>query len=452
MFKFRYLFLFMSSLFADFAFADYYEWVVQGTIAVYSSPSAACASKGTIINQRMSSTYTGGVRRETDTTFLCHELISPVAPYDFASYSSYSVPVYRYGSRCMPNTEYNPETGECKAPVSPPQSFEFLYCYNYDGGDGCAPGTQKGRPDSFCKDGELFEADYSPGTTDAECFSNIHPDGTSGTAVMCRVTATSSGQSCGADYSPEKPNNACPAGTKGGVFNGKHMCVPSGDGGETGGGETGGNGDGNEGGDTGGGESGGGNSGGNGNGTGGSGSGGNSGGGNTGGNGTGDSGSGGNSGGGNTGGNGNGTGDGDGSGGTGGNGNGSGTGGTGDGDGEGQQGSPSGEGVENCTDGGCGFGDLRKDPFDGEVRTFSASMEAFYDGISSSPISSSIKNIRFPTGGTCPVGSTNIDFGFGSFNIEFSEHCNFWQQISPIISAAFLALWAVVAVRVFLSA
>lgn len=422
MFKFRYLFLLALSLFSNSVFADYYSWTTYGSTTHHKSPSSACQAYD----------YYGvslvGIKKNSETSFYCL--------FDATCYKEYPCQVTsasRHGSSCPPNTEYNSETGECKAPVSPPQSFEFLYCYNYDGGDGCAPGTKKGRPASFCKDGELFEADYSPGTTDAECYAYRNSDDTSGPAVMCRVTATSSGQSCGADYSPEQPNNACPTGTKGGVVNGNKVCLPSGDGGETGGGETGGDGDGNEGGDTGGGESGGGEEGG-------------------GEEGGGDSGSGGNSGGGNSGGNGNGTGDGDGSGGTGGNGNGSGTGGTGDGDGEGQEGSPSGEGVENCIDGRCGFGDLRKDPFDGEVRTFSASMEAFYDGISSSPISSSIKNIRFPTGGTCPVGSTNIDFGFGSFDIEFLEHCNFWQQISPIISAAFLALWALVAVRVFLSA
>lgn len=421
MFKFRYLFLVILSLYSNIAFSSYYTWANKISPSVFSSPSAACQAIDIGLPFKT-------VEQDSESSFHC--------VYDgYCNYGSpcYNGKAYRSGDSCPPNTEYNPQTGECKAPVSPPQSFEFLYCYNYDGGDGCAPGTQKGRPDSFCKGGELFEADYSPGTTDAECFSYRNSDGSSGPAVMCRVTATSSGQSCGADYSPEQPNNACPAGTNAGVFNGRNVCVPSGNGGDTGGGETGGDGDGNEGGETGGGESGGGEEGG-------------------GEEGGGDSGSGGNSGGGNSGGNGNGTGDGDGSGGTGGNGDGSGTGGTGDGDREGEEGSPSGEGVENCTDGRCGFGDERANPFGGEVRSFSDSMAAFYDGISSSPISSSINNIQFPTGGTCPVGSTDISFGFGSFKVDFSEHCNFWQQISPIISAAFLALWAVVAVRVFLSA
>lgn len=427
MFNFRYFLMCALFIFSLTSHAEYYVW--HGGGQSNPSPHALCQAVMAIsfpdyapyAAEIYSDGKSGGC---TGTIFQ-----NPPSPTVHPTY----IGISRSGDSCPEGKEYNSQTGECKAPVSPPQSFEFLYCYNYDGGDGCAPGTQKGRPDSFCKDGELFEADYSPGTTDAQCYSYRNSDGSSGPAIMCSVTSTSSGQSCGADYSPEQPNNACPEGTKGGVVNGKKVCLPSGDGGETGGGETGGDGDGNEGGETGGGESGGGEEGG-------------------GEEGGGDSGSGGNSGGGNSGGNGNGTGDGDGSGGTGGNGDGSGTGGTGDGDGEGEEGSPSGEGVENCTDGRCGFGDERANPFGGEVRSFSDSMAAFYDGISSSPISSSINNIQFPTGGTCPVGSTDISFGFGSFKVDFSEHCNFWQQISPIISAAFLALWAVVAVRVFLSA
>jgi hypothetical protein len=74
------------------------------------------------------------------------------------------------------------------------------------------------------------------------------------------------------------------------------------------------------------------------------------------------------------------------------------------------------------------------------------------DGMKNSPLANSIGNIQFPTGGSCPTGSTSINIGFGSIGIEFSEHCNFWEQIAPILSAAFMALWSVIAVRVFLSA
>ena len=125
--------------------------------------------------------------------------------------------------------------------------------------------------------------------------------------------------------------------------------------------------------------------------------------------------------------------------------------GNGDGDGEGE-GTGSGEGVDNCESGRCDFGDERGDPFGGEVRSFSESLTAAMEGMKNSPLGNSIGNIQFPTGGSCPTGSTSINIGIGSIPIDFTEHCNFWQQIAPILSAVFLALWAIIAVRVFLSA
>lgn len=336
---------------------------------------------------------------------------------------------------CIPNHVYNSGTGEC-VPLPPePESFEFLFCYNYDGGDGCASGTNKGRPDSFCKNGVVFSADYNPSTTDASCYSYRNGDGTSGPAIMCSVTGTPTKQSCNTDYKTDTPDNSCPAGTVGGEFNNKRVCVPSstgggsGDGGKDGdnsgdggtdgdgsGGETGGDGDGN--GSDGDGD--------------GTGSGGNSGGGNNGG--------GGSNGGGDGNGDGNGTGDGSGNG-------------SGDGEGEGEEeGTGSGQGVELCESGRCEFGDEKSDFFGGEVRTYSESMSAIFEGMQNSPLSSAISNIKFPEGGTCPTGSTSIDIGIGVIPLTFTEHCNFWEQISPVLSAAFLALWSVIAVRVFLSA
>ncbi len=121
------------------------------------------------------------------------------------------------------------------------------------------------------------------------------------------------------------------------------------------------------------------------------------------------------------------------------------------GDGEGE-GSGSAEGVDNCESGRCDFGDERGDPFGGEVRSFSESLTAAMTGMKNSPLGNSIGNIQFPSGGSCPTGSTSINIGIGSIPIDFTEHCNFWQQISPILSAVFLAFWAILAVRVFLSA
>lgn len=412
MFNFMRVLLAGLVLFSGGAFAnDYYHWVTAyNGSATGPSPQAVCSE--VFGRMGMSSTYVAN----TETSGYC----------TYEGSGNTGPGVSRYGSSCPPDTQYNSETGECtskddECKTQEPERLEFLYCYDYEGTGGCSAGTATPRPSSFCSGGCAFEPNYSAPDADTDCYSYFSgSEGTpSGPAVMCGVTSKSSGAcSAGTPDDPvPSPSNECPSGTSAGVVNGKNICVPSSGGGSDGGDTGGGDGDG---GDTGGGNESGGDTGGDGDGTGGD-------------SGGGDTGSGGNTGGGNSG----GTGD------TGG------TGGTGDGEGEG---SGTGESVGNCDDGRCSFGDERGDPFDGEVRSFSESMEAFHSGLKSSPISSAISNIKFPSGGVCPTGSTSIHLGFGSIPIEFSEHCNLWAQIAPILSAVFLALWAIIAVRVFLSA
>lgn len=434
MFNFRYLFLLTLIFFSSGVFAEYYRFQTDTIHGV--------TGRGSSLNAAYSSSYLAGYSYRIDkvqhgqntVTFLVSALSNHSNP-DGSRAVVRSFSITRYGNRCPADTTYDEQLHECKAPASSPQSFEFLFCYNYDGGDGCAPGTNKGRPDSFCKNGIQFSADYNPSTTDASCYSYRNGDGTSGPAIMCSVTGTPTDQSCKTDYKTDTPDNSCPAGTVGGEVNNKRVCIPSGTGGGDGdGGEDGDNsGDGDGDGDGSGGETGG---DGDGNGSDGDGDG---------------TGSGGNSGGGGDGGggsNGGGDGNGDGNG----TGNGSGNG-TGDGEGEGEEeGIGSGQGVEFCESGRCEFGDEKSDFFDGEVRTYSESMSAIFEGMQNSPLNSAISNIKFPEGGTCPTGSMSIDIGIGVIPLTFEEHCNFWEQISPVLSAAFLALWSVIAVRVFLSA
>lgn len=435
MFNFMRVLLAGLLLLSSGAFAEHYYWTSEALPKGqrFNSPMEACQASVQYRNLNgndFAQPYTLTVQNGNPSKLMCSAYFRPWKYYGYGISS-----IYRHGDSCPVNTEYNEQTGECLAPEPEPESFEFLFCYNYDGGDGCAAGTNKGRPDSFCKNGVVFSADYNPSTTDASCYSYGNGDGTSGPAIMCSVTGTPTDQSCNNDYKTDTPDNSCPAGTVGGEVNNKRVCIPSGtgggdgDGGEDGdnsgngagsgdgsGGQTGGDGDGN--GSDGGGD--------------GTGSGGSSGGGNNGGDGSG-------------GGDGNGT-DGDGSG------NGSGNG-SGDGEGEGEEeGIGSGQGVEFCESGRCEFGDEKGDFFGGEVRTFSESMSAIFEGMQNSPLNSAISNIRFPEGGTCPTGSMSIDIGIGVIPLTFEEHCNFWEQISPVLSAAFLALWSVIAVRVFLSA
>ena len=48
----------------------------------------------------------------------------------------------------------------------------------------------------------------------------------------------------------------------------------------------------------------------------------------------------------------------------------------------------------------------------------------------------------------CPVGSVNL---FGQ-SVIFDSHCDLFASIKPILSAVFLALWSLLAVRIVLSA
>lgn len=123
----------------------------------------------------------------------------------------------------------------------------------------------------------------------------------------------------------------------------------------------------------------------------------------------------------------------------------------GDGDGNGDgEGGDGGEGGGTCEEETCGFGE--RDLFDGEVPTFAESFETIHSGIKNSPIGQSLSAISFPSGGTCPTGSISISMMGASIPLVFDSHCDLWGKIAPIISAAFLALWALLAVRVFLSA
>lgn len=82
------------------------------------------------------------------------------------------------------------------------------------------------------------------------------------------------------------------------------------------------------------------------------------------------------------------------------------------------------------------------------VPGYSDSLNAALSGIKRSPIGSAVSNIRWPTGGSCPVYSMQL---FNS-SISITEHCTVWDSVGSALSAVFLAIWAFAAVRVFLSA
>ncbi|MBA5093970.1 attachment protein [Pseudomonas aeruginosa] len=135
-------------------------------------------------------------------------------------------------------------------------------------------------------------------------------------------------------------------------------------------------------------------------------------------------------------------GDGGGDGGTGG-------GGTGGGDGSGEGGGTGGgTGLEGgCKDDSCAF--VKNNPFGTDkVPGFDESLQKAWTDIKKAPIGQALGKITFPTGGSCPVQSVEL---FGK-SVMFDSHCSLWAQIEPILKAVFLAFWALLSVRVFLSA
>lgn len=102
--------------------------------------------------------------------------------------------------------------------------------------------------------------------------------------------------------------------------------------------------------------------------------------------------------------------------------------------------------------GGCEGSDCDVDAFNpfgtDVVPGYSDSLNAALSGIKRSPIGSAVSNIRWPTGGSCPVYSMQL---FNS-SISVAEHCTVWDSVGSTLRAVFLAIWAFAAVRVFLSA
>ncbi|HBO4998625.1 TPA: methyltransferase, partial [Pseudomonas aeruginosa] len=124
-------------------------------------------------------------------------------------------------------------------------------------------------------------------------------------------------------------------------------------------------------------------------------------------------------------------------------------GGTGGGDGSGEGGGTGGgTGLEGgCKDDSCAF--VKNNPFGTDkVPGFDESLQKAWTDIKKAPIGQALGKITFPTGGSCPVQSVEL---FGK-SVMFDSHCNLWSQIEPILKAVFLAFWALLSVRVFLSA
>ncbi|MHB0765130.1 hypothetical protein ACYCFC_12250 [Stutzerimonas sp. NM35] len=78
--------------------------------------------------------------------------------------------------------------------------------------------------------------------------------------------------------------------------------------------------------------------------------------------------------------------------------------------------------------------------------TILPSLEAIF---MDSPLGRAISDIQFPSGiGVCPVGSVEVL----GVDLRFDYHCQLFDSIRGILEAIFLAIWALCAVRILLSA
>lgn len=124
----------------------------------------------------------------------------------------------------------------------------------------------------------------------------------------------------------------------------------------------------------------------------------------------------------------------------------------GDGDGDGNGGTGGGPGDGEGLNGGCEGKScefIKENRYgDDVVPGYGETMSNIYKGIKASPIGQSVGNISFPTGGSCPTGSVNL---LGT-SIRFDAHCDIFDKVAPILKFVFLACWALLSVRIFLSA
>ncbi len=412
--------------------AEEYYWYMGYFNKKVSSPSAGCDLYFSGITDKSGLTFAVEPSpNDPGKTFYC------VARATSTGRAIWTTDVYLKGDRCPEGSDLDLTSGVamCKPPEpeEPNDCIEGLYDLF---SSPPSPVVQVGgrnqvisSPPAGCKNGCAYSADSSK-TTSCYFVTGSTNEG------FCNYSLRSTGATCPADTNnpgmtgpslnstpptdpnepPSDPNDpGCPAGYSwSGTTCVKTPTDPTdptnpgdggGDGG-TGGGGTGGGGDGGTGG---------------------------------GGDGGGDGGTGGGGDGGGTPGTGGG-GDGDG-GGTGG--------GIGGGDGSGEGGGTGGgTGLEGgCKDDSCAF--VKNNPFGTDkVPGFDESLQKAWTDIKKAPIGQALGKITFPTGGSCPVQSVEL---FGK-SVMFDSHCSLWAQIEPILKAVFLAFWALLSVRVFLSA
>ena len=88
------------------------------------------------------------------------------------------------------------------------------------------------------------------------------------------------------------------------------------------------------------------------------------------------------------------------------------------------------------------------------VDGFGESAGGFWDRVEASPLVSAVSGLSGSlTGGTCPAWNETVEAGaFGTYELDFSFICGIWEDIAPVISAVMLAVFALAALRILMSA
>lgn len=89
----------------------------------------------------------------------------------------------------------------------------------------------------------------------------------------------------------------------------------------------------------------------------------------------------------------------------------------------------------------------------GEVGGFGESLNGFWSAIQGAPLIAAVSAIPSALGaGTCPIEPEMVDAGELSFEMDLGVMCTLWDQIAPTISAVMLCIWAIVGIRILMSA
>lgn len=111
-----------------------------------------------------------------------------------------------------------------------------------------------------------------------------------------------------------------------------------------------------------------------------------------------------------------------------------------------------GNGNGTCTGANCGndpFGGDGSGPELGDVDDYGKTLTGYYGRIKNAPMVAAIGNLTIPSGGSCPTYTATIEY-IGSVSTQGA--CNIATSVLDPLRLIFLAIWAIAAIRVLMSA